>query len=54
MGVTAEVWAGAVCRSQGFEEEYWSTDNIHHSTDPVIINFDSDDEEDLFLESDLE
>ena len=54
LGVTAEVWAGAVRRSQGFEEEYWSTDNIHHNIDPVIINFDSDDEEDLFLESDVD
>ncbi|XP_050721155.1 uncharacterized protein LOC127001021 [Eriocheir sinensis] len=54
LSVTPEVWAGAVRRSQSFEEEYWSTDNIHQSVDPVIINLDSDDEDDLFLESDGE
>ena len=52
--VKPEVWAGAVRRSQSFEEQYWSTDNIHQSVDPVIINLDSDDEVELFLESDGE
>ena len=51
--VTPEVWAGAVRRSQSFEV-YWSTDNIHQSVDPVIINLGSDDEDELFLESDGE
>ena len=49
--VTPELWAGTVRRSQSFEEQYWSTDNIHQSVDPVIINLDSDDEVQLFLES---
>ncbi|MPC59656.1 hypothetical protein E2C01_053680 [Portunus trituberculatus] len=29
LNVTKEVWAGAVRRSRSFEEEYWSSDNIH-------------------------
>ncbi|XP_068238893.1 uncharacterized protein [Palaemon carinicauda] len=52
--VTPEVWADAVRRSISFEEEYWSTDNIQQSVDPVIINLGNDDEDDLFLESDGE
>ena len=53
---TQEVWAGAVRRSQQFEDEYWLTDNIHESVDPIIINIASDDEEedDLYLDSDIE
>lgn len=52
--VTKEVWAGAVRRSQAIEDEYWSTDNIHPSVDPVIIDLHSDDEVELYLESDNE
>ena len=42
---TEEVWAGAVRRSQEFEEQYWVADNIHESVDPVIISLTSDDED---------
>ena len=49
--VTKEVWEGAVRRSQAFEDEYWLTDNIHDCIDPIIINIASDDEDDLFLDS---
>lgn len=43
--VTREVWEGAVRRSESFEKEYWATDNIHDSVDPVIISLESDEEE---------
>ena len=49
-----DVWTGAVRHSQHFEEEYWTSDNIHESVEPVIINVASDDEDgedDLFLDS---
>lgn len=51
LSVTAEVWEGAVRRSRRFEDDYWTTDNIHESVDPVVINLDSDsdDEGDLVL-----
>lgn len=52
--VTGETWAGAVRRSRSFEDDYWFSDNIQDSIDPVIINVDSDEENDLFLESDDE
>lgn len=52
MCATEEVWAGAVRRSQAFEDDYWSADNIHDSVDPIIISLASDDEEeDMVLES---
>lgn len=51
---TKEVWAGAVRRARSFEEEYWSLDNIHDSVEPVIITMDSDDEDELFIHSDME
>ncbi|XP_076035739.1 uncharacterized protein LOC143021858 [Oratosquilla oratoria] len=51
---TVEVWAGAVRRSRSFEEEYWSSDNIHESVEPVIITMDSDDEDELFIHSGME
>ncbi|XP_076065144.1 uncharacterized protein LOC143039173 [Oratosquilla oratoria] len=51
---TKEVWAGAVRRSRSFEEEYWSSDNIHESVEPVIITMDSDDEDELFIHSGME
>lgn len=50
--VTREVWEGAVRRSRAFEEQYWASDNIHDAVNPVIINIDSEDEEDIFLDSD--
>ena len=49
---TKEVWAGAVRRARAFEDEYWSSDNIREGVDPVVINIDSDDEGDLFVDSD--
>ena len=51
LSVTVEVWEGAVRRSRRFEDDYWTTDNIHKSVDPVVINLDSDsdDEGDLVL-----
>ena len=54
LSVTGEVWAGAVRRSRTFEDEYWKTDNIHERAEPVIVNLDSDidDEEDLYLSGD--
>ncbi|XP_066988215.1 uncharacterized protein [Macrobrachium rosenbergii] len=36
--VTEDVWANAVRRSEYFEREYWSLDNIHDSVDPIIIS----------------
>ena len=51
LGVTEKVWAGAVRRSRSFEDEYWLTDNIHDCVDPIVINLASDDEDDLFLDS---
>lgn len=51
---TKEVWAGAVRRARAFEDEYWSSDNIHEGVDPVTITIDSDDEDELFLDSDDE
>ena len=41
-----------VRRARSFEEAYWSSDNIHEGVDPIIINLDSDDEDELFLDSD--
>ena len=44
-----------VRRSRAFEDEYWSTDNIHEGVDPGIISLDDDsddDEEGLFLGGD--
>ncbi|XP_066950821.1 uncharacterized protein [Macrobrachium rosenbergii] len=54
---TPEVWAGAVRQSRHFEKEYWKSDNIHESMEPVINDIASNDEDmgdDLFLESDDE
>lgn len=53
LNTTREVWEGAVRRSREFEDEYWCTDNIHKHVDPVIINIESDSEDDLFLDSDV-
>ena len=52
--ITGDVWTGAVRRSRAFEDSYRSTDNMHDSIDPVIVNLDSDsdDDVDLFSESD--
>lgn len=50
----AEVWAGAIRRSRAFEEEYIVSDNIHESVHPVIITFDSDDDDDICLNSDVD
>ncbi|KAK3870173.1 hypothetical protein Pcinc_024575 [Petrolisthes cinctipes] len=53
--VHKDVWAGAVQHSRKYEEEYWKTDNIHESVEPIIINIASDDEDDdIFLDSDCE
>lgn len=49
---TTEIWEGAVRRAMKFEEDYWSSDNIHDSVEPVIVTFDCDDEDELFLDSD--
>ena len=54
---TKEVWAGAVRRSRAFEDNYWASDNVHESVDPVVINIESDDEDEdgnLFIDSDSE
>ena len=51
IAVTREIWAGAIRRSRSFEEDYWSSDNIHDRVDPVIIDIDSDGEDDLFIDS---
>ena len=53
---TKEVWKAAIQRSKEFERHYWSTDNIREPVGPVIVSFDSDDdeEEDFFLETDDE
>ena len=54
---TSEIWAGAVRQSRHFEEEYWRSDNIHETVEPVIIDLASDDEDgddELFLESEDE
>ena len=48
---------GAVRRSRAFEDNYWTSDNVHESVDPVAINIESDDEDeggDLFIDSDSE
>ena len=47
---TREVWEGAVRRSTAFEDEYWCTDNIHERVNPVIIDMESDLEDDLFVD----
>ena len=52
MCATTETWEGAVRRAMKFEDDYWSSDNIHDTVEPVIATFDSDDEDDLFLHSD--
>ena len=52
--VTREVWEGSVRRSQAFEAQYWATDNVHDPVNTIIINIDSDDEDDIFLDSDDE
>lgn len=54
LSVTQEVWESAVRRSRTFEDNYCLADNIHESVDPVIINLDSDsdDEGDLYLSCD--
>ena len=49
---TTEIWEGAVRRAMKFEEDYWSSDNIHDSVEPVIVTFDCDDENELFLDND--
>ena len=54
LAVTKDLWEGAVRRAQAFEDEYWLTDNVQNSIDPVIVNIASDDEDELFLESDGE
>ena len=55
LSTTQEVWQGAIRQSRQFEEEYWESDNIWETVEPVIISLASDDEDeedDLFLESD--
>lgn len=54
LSITRDIWAGAVKRSRSFEDNYWSSDNIHDSVQPVLISIESDDEDELFLESDDE
>ena len=54
LSVTPQVWASAVRRAEHFEKEYWSSDNIKTSVDRVIINIGSDDEDDLYLDTDDE
>ena len=54
LGVTKQVWEGAVQRSQAFENEYWLIDNVRDRIDPIVVNVASDDEDDLFLDSDEE
>lgn len=49
-----EVWGAAIKCTKKFESYYWSTDNIHESVEPVVVSLDTDDENDLFLESDEE
>ena len=54
---TSEILAGAVRQSRHFEEEYWRSDNIHETVEPVIIDLASDDkdgDDELFLESEDE
>ena len=46
--VNEEVWAGAVRRARSFEDEYWSSDNVHDSVNKVCITLDSEDEDELF------
>ncbi|XP_066968132.1 uncharacterized protein [Macrobrachium rosenbergii] len=46
--VTEDVWANAVRRSEYFEREYWSLDNIHDSVDRIIMSLASDNEEEDF------
>ena len=55
LSATPEVWEGSIRQSRHFEEEYWESDNIRETVEPVIISLASDDEDeedDLFLESD--
>ena len=54
LAVTKQVWEGAVQRSQAFEDSYWLTDNVRDCIDPIVVNVASDDEDDLFLDSDGE
>ena len=54
VSATREVWDGAIRRSRAFEEAYWSNDNIQRPVDPIIITINSDDEDDLFLDSDYD
>ena len=49
---TTEIWEGSVRRAMKFEQDYWSSDNIHDSVEPVIVNLDFDDEDELFLDID--
>lgn len=52
LSVTHEDWEGAVRRAQDFKKEYWETDNVHDQLNPIIINLDSDDEDNIFLDRD--
>ena len=48
-----EIWEGAVHRLRMFEDRrYCLADNINESIDPVIINLNSDEEEDLCVSYD--
>ena len=48
---TQEIWEGSVRRARKFEDEYWLSDNIHEGMDPVIVTFDTDDEDELYLDN---
>ena len=54
LSVTPQVWASAVRRSQNFEKDYWSSDNIKKNVHPIIININSEDEDELYLDTDDE
>lgn len=49
-----KIWEGAVRRAMRFEEDYWSSDNIHDCVEPVIVTFDGDDEDDMLLDTDTD
>ena len=49
---TRDVWAGAVRRSRTFEDEFWSSYNVLETVCPIIIDVESNEEDDFFLNSD--
>lgn len=51
---TKEVLEGAMKLARAFGDEYWSSDNMHNRVDHLIININSDDQDELFLDSDAD